>query len=381
MTDGAPVREAARTGTSAPEPAAAQPASRVRAGRTIAILAPGGIGAPIGGLLTRAGHDVVLIDQWVEHVERMRARGLYLEIGTRQEPETEMFVPVRVYHLNEIATLRESFDVVFLTAKSTDTHWLVEFIKPYLKPDGVLVSMQNSLNEEWISPVLGPERVAGCVLTGGGELLEPGYVWRNRSINHPYYTLGELDGQITPRLLEIVDLLSDAGKVTTTTNLLGAKWTKLIRNAQGAVSSMCNMRSWKLLDEPRYVPLVSHITREAMEVGIACGYRMEPINGLTVADLMGSPEQIAQAIIEDARVGGSEGSISMVQQDMKRGRPSEVAGYLNGLIVRKGHEAGVPTPVNEAITELHMRVERHELPWDMSNFELAAKTITAAARR
>jgi len=268
---------------------------------------------------------------------------------------------------------------VFLTAKSYDTHWLVEFIRPYLKEDGVLVSIQNSLNEEWIAPVLGAERVVGCVLTGGGELLEPGWAWRNRSINHPYYTLGELSGEITPRLLGLVELLSDAGRTTTTTNLLGAKWTKLIRNSQAAVSSLCNMRSWKLLDEPRYVPLVSHLTREAMEVGRVGGYRMEPINGLTVDDLLGSPEQVAQAIIEDARVGGSEGSISMVQQDMKRGRPTEVAGFLNGLIVRKGRETGVATPVNEAITELHLLVEHGELPWDMSNFERAASTIEAAA--
>lgn len=347
----------------------------------IAVLAPGGIGAPLGGLLTRAGHDVVLIDQWVAHVEAMKLGGLYLEIGTQQEPETESRIPVRAFHLNELGPQRPRFDIVLLTAKSIDTHWLVPFIKPYLADDGVLVSIQNSLNEEWIAPVIGAERVMGVVLTGGGELMEPGFAWRNRSINHPYYTVGELSGELTPRLQRIVEILGDAGKSTTTTNLLGAKWTKLIRNAQGAVSSACNMRSWKLLDEPRYIPLVSQITREALEVGVACGYRMEPINGLSAEDLMGDPESIARAIIEDARVGGSEGSISMVQQDMKRGRPSEVAGYLNGLIVRKGREVGIPTPVNVAVAELHEQVERRELPWDMSNFDRVADVISAAAAR
>jgi hypothetical protein len=47
--------------------------------------------------------------------------------------------------------------------------------------------------------------------------------------------------------------------------------------------------------------------------------------------------------------------------------------------VKKEREVGIPTPVNEAITELHERVERHELPWDMSNFERAAEAITSAA--
>jgi 2-dehydropantoate 2-reductase len=129
--------------------------------RSIAVLAPGGIGAPIGGLLTRAGHDVVLIDQWTEHVEAMRSAGLRIEIGTRQAPEGELVVPVRAYHLYELASVRPSFDVVFLSAKSYDTAWLVELIRPYLAPDGVLVAVQNSLNEEWIAPVLGAERVVG----------------------------------------------------------------------------------------------------------------------------------------------------------------------------------------------------------------------------
>ncbi|MFC2052294.1 2-dehydropantoate 2-reductase N-terminal domain-containing protein, partial [Chloroflexota bacterium] len=37
----------------------------------IAVISPGGVGGPLGGLLTRAGHDVVLIDQWPAHVEAM----------------------------------------------------------------------------------------------------------------------------------------------------------------------------------------------------------------------------------------------------------------------------------------------------------------------
>jgi 2-dehydropantoate 2-reductase len=338
--------------------------------RTIAVLAPGGIGAPIGGLLTRAGHDVVLIDQWVEHVEAMKAHGLRIEIGTKQEPEGEITVPVRAYHLYEVAPLRRAFDIVFLTAKSYDTHWLVPFIAPYLKQDGVLVSVQNSMNDEWIAPVIGAERDVGCVLTGGGHLLGPGHVWRNRSMGHPYYTLGELDGRITPRLTALVSLLDDAGGTRVTTNILGAKWTKLIRNCQSSVASLCGERSWHLLDDPRYVPTVAHITREAMQVGAACGYRMEPINGLTVEDLLGSPEEVARAITEDAQVGGSDDSMNHVMQDLRRGRPTEVTGFLNGLVVRKGTEVGIATPANERVVDLFDRLERGELRQERSNMDL-----------
>jgi 2-dehydropantoate 2-reductase len=344
-------------------------------GKRLAVLAPGGIGAAVGGLLTRAGHDVVLIDQWAAHVEAMKAAGLRMTIGTRQQPEGELTVPVRAYHLYEIAPLRPSFDVVFLTAKSYDTRWLVEFVKPYLAADGTLVSMQNSMNDEWIAPMIGAERDVACVLTGGGELLAPGHVWRNRSLGHPYYTLGELDGALTPRLKEVAEILGDAGKVRLSTNIVNAKWTKLIRNAQGAVSSLCNIRSWKGLDYPDYLPAVAKVGKEAMEVGAAAGYEMEPINGLTAEDMRRPPAELTRLIIEDARVGGSEQSISMVQHDMKVGRPTEVAGYLNGLVVQKGREFGVPTPANEIIIEMHDKVERGELPWDVSNLDRVAEAL------
>ena len=39
----------------------------------IGIIGAGAIGSVVGGLLTKAGQDVTLIDQWPEHVEIGRA--------------------------------------------------------------------------------------------------------------------------------------------------------------------------------------------------------------------------------------------------------------------------------------------------------------------
>ena len=48
--------------------------------KKIAVLGSGANGASIGADLTKAGHDVVLIDQWPEHVQAMRMRGIRIEI-------------------------------------------------------------------------------------------------------------------------------------------------------------------------------------------------------------------------------------------------------------------------------------------------------------
>ena len=44
----------------------------------IGVFGAGAIGCVVGGLLTKAGHDVTLVDQWPEHIETMKRRGLKL---------------------------------------------------------------------------------------------------------------------------------------------------------------------------------------------------------------------------------------------------------------------------------------------------------------
>src|SRR5262249_21981313 len=177
-------------------------------------------------------------------------------------------------------------------------------------------------------------------------------------------------GSITPRLQELVTILSDAGKVMTSTDIMATKWTKLVLNSQSGVASLCNERTWNLVDDPRYVPALAEITKEAMQIGKALGYKFEPVAGMTAEGLLGDPERVVRNLIANTQRGSSKEAVNMVQHDMQVGRPTEIGGYLNGLLVKKGREAGIPTPMNEAVVALHDRVERHELPWNRSNLDL-----------
>src|SRR5918997_1847023 len=126
---------------------------------SIAVLSAGAIGASVGADLTRAGLDVAIIDQWPAHVEAMRDKGLRVTM-----PDEDLHTPVAAYHLCDVAGMRREFDVVMLAAKSQDTRWMADFIEPYLRPDGVLVGLQNGMNNETLGKVLGPDRVVGCVV-------------------------------------------------------------------------------------------------------------------------------------------------------------------------------------------------------------------------
>src|SRR5687768_18351632 len=98
----------------------------------IAILGSGAIGSVVGGMLTRAGTDVTLVDQWPDHVEAMKRHGLRLS-GTCGEH----VVPVRALHLHELQSVPEPFDAIFVAVKSYDTEWAAQLAAGYLRrPDG-----------------------------------------------------------------------------------------------------------------------------------------------------------------------------------------------------------------------------------------------------
>ena len=77
--------------------------------RKIAVLGAGAIGSCVGADFTQAGHDVVLIDQWPAHVEATKERGLYIKVANEERQ-----IPVKAFHLCELAAWQPQFDVVFL---------------------------------------------------------------------------------------------------------------------------------------------------------------------------------------------------------------------------------------------------------------------------
>jgi 2-dehydropantoate 2-reductase len=59
--------------------------------------------------LTNAGLDVVLIEQWPEHAQAMRSKGLRINM-----PDGTLQLPVRAFHLFDVATFTERYDVLLV---------------------------------------------------------------------------------------------------------------------------------------------------------------------------------------------------------------------------------------------------------------------------
>ncbi|HKB26851.1 MAG TPA: 2-dehydropantoate 2-reductase [Methylomirabilota bacterium] len=333
----------------------------------IGIVGAGAIGSVVGGLLTKAGHDVTLIDQWPEHVEAMRRQGLRLS-GTCGDHT----VKVRALHLHEAQRIEAPFDAVFVAVKSYDTEWATALGVAYLgRPDGVVVDFQNGVNDERVAAVAGRERTLGCVITIGAGLYEPGHAMRTDS-GTLGFKIGELDGKDTPRARELARIVSDVAPAKVTTNLFGERWSKLAVNCMAnPLAGLSGLGSAEVRSEPAPRRIAIRLAAEVVGVGRACGHEVEPIYGIAAGRFVDAAGGRGLAEVEADMAASARflaGGRPSMLQDVMRGRRTEID-YLNGYVVAQGRRVGVPTPFNEAVVELYHRHGVGTLKPDPKNLE------------
>ncbi len=336
----------------------------------IAVVGAGAIGGYAGAHMTRAGHDVTLIDAWPEHVEAMRAHGLHISGMTPAETVT---VKVNALHLCDVQNVvkQQPFDIAFICVKSYDTEWATHLIKPYLAPGGYVVSLQNCINEERIAGVVGWGKVLGCIASLiAAELVAPGRVKRTIHLGgaeHIVYRVGEVHGRHTERAQLVADLLSSADSSKVTANLWGERWSKLVinsmRNGLSAATGLSGNERDGRVDTRR---LSIRLGSEAVRVGQALGFNLETMLGMAPETLAraggGSGDALTE--IENILIEGSKGRADdqrpSMGQDMFKGRRTETD-FINGFVADKGAEIGVPALTHAKMNDAVKRVERGEV--------------------
>ncbi len=330
----------------------------------IAVVAAGAIGGSIAADLTQAGMDVTVIDQWPAHVEAMREQGLHVTM-----PDLEFTVDVDAHHVCDLATLKPTFDVVLLCAKSQDTKWMAQLIEPFIADDGVLVGVQNSMNDDAHAAIVGRGRTIGCAIELSADLFDPGVIARNTSRAGTWMAVGELDGSITPRLETVADILRSVSVVEASTNISSKKWTKLVANSMTmGPFGLFGLRNWEAMRLPGMHEISVALGRESVAVGEALGYQLEPIFGLTEDDFVGGTDELLIKAMETLMHHVGKDSQTAVVVDHKKGRRSEFE-YISGHVVKMGKETGVPTPYNSAVTDLAWQIDRGEIDMGPENFD------------
>ncbi len=332
----------------------------------IAVVGAGANGAGVGADLTRAGHDVTLIEQWPAHVEAMRERGVRVETEDA-EPE---ITPVRVHHVCEVAELRDTFDVVLVLVKAYDTRWATELIVPRLAADGLIAGVQNGMTAHDVASIAGDARTLGTVIEVSSTMYEPGVVHRHTPRERSWFAVGSLTAATHGREEELAAVLRAAGTVAVVDDIVAAKWMKLVSNASVLVpTAALGMPMADALVVPGMRELMTRAGQEALDVGVALGHPILPIFGLRPEDVA-TPDTVVSTMLDTLYAGFVRPrATTTVLQDWTKGRRSE-AGDINGVVVSTGAAVGIPTPANTAILEVARRIEAGELSPAADNLAL-----------
>ncbi len=334
----------------------------------IGILGTGANGSCAAADIAKAGFDVDLIDQWPDHIEAMRQNGLTICL-----PDEELNVPVSAFHLCELASNNVQYDMVLLYTKAYDTRWSCELIKPYLRADGLLVGMQNSMTVEDIVDIVGAERTIGCVVECSSEIFTPGIVQRNTPREKTWFGLGPIEGSRDESVEKTAEVLRNVGNVSLIDDIISAKWIKLVINTTMAVVATSGLNGVEGLKTEGMRDVLMRVTGEALNVSQGMGHKPVPLFGLSEDDVKDT-NRFLETLFDKMMADVGPAARDCILQDHLKGRRSE-AQEINGLVIKTGKKLGLDTAVNAAVVEISDRIHSGELTPGPETFELVKELI------
>ncbi len=308
-------------------------------------LGAGAVGTYIGGSLAIRGEDVAFVEQ-ASVAEQIERRGLILHRGSYTRTERN----VRVYTSNRDALAAGPYDLCVVALKSFDTDAAIDGLLATGLEVPTVLSLQNGVdNEPLIAARLGAHKVIAGTVTSA--IAKPGIA---EIIEETHRGVGvALGHELAPRL---IDALRYAGLSPRAYPLAGPmKWSKLLTNLIGnATSAILDMPVADLFADNRLYRVEIEVLRECLAVMDALGFRPVDLPGTPVRALAAAtrvPRLIAQTPMVRL-LGHSRGDkMPSFHIDLHSGRGNTEVEWLNGAVVRHGAKMGVPTPVNQVLTE------------------------------
>ena len=297
----------------------------------ILVMGSGGLGGYFGGLLQRAGEDVVFVARGA-HLRALQADGLRV-----LSPDGDFSLPVR-------ATASPDgigpVDLVLFTVKTYDLDAAGAAVRPAVGPQTSVLCLQNGVEAEArLGSILGPSPILGGVTYVSGVIEAPGVIRHTGQTGD--ITFGEMDGRITPRVGAIEGSLRRAGVATKVTeDITRALWEKFVFiSAMAGMTGVTRASMGEIFEHAESRQLFRGLMEEAVAVGRSRGLGLERVVDRHLA------------FVEE-RTGSDEYDMrASLYHDLAAGRRIELDA-LSGAVVRLGGEAGVPTPFSFAIVAL-----------------------------
>lgn len=330
----------------------------------ILVIGAGGIGGIAAAHITRAGYDIEIVDIQPGLADKITGEGIHVR-AIRGDFRVRM---------NAYATIQQVHgkkDVVLIATKANSLEKVARDIQAVLTQNAVIVSMQNGMCAEYLSGILGDQKVIGCIIGWGATVHRPcelemtskgdlviGYQGSGKAFHFEF--VREILGTIAPVII--------------TDNLRGYLYSKLIINSCiTTVGAICGLTLGKMLGKRKARNIFIHIIREGIAVGRTLGIKVEKYGGkidfYKIADDTTRVGQIRSHMI--IRIIGLKYRRlkSSSLQSLLAGQPTEVD-FLNGYISRNAQSFNIPTPLNDFLIKTIREIEGGERAISPENLNL-----------
>ncbi|KAA3450182.1 2-dehydropantoate 2-reductase [Mesorhizobium sp. SARCC-RB16n] len=320
--------------------------------KRIVIAGAGSIGCYAGGCLALAGRQAVLL-------ARPRIEAALRQGGLRVsdlEGRDSLIKPEALAVTTDPAAALPEADVILVTVKSGATQDMAALIKAYARPDAVVVSLQNGVdNADRLRAALGQQTVlAGMV---------PFNVVQSADGELPLRVHRASDGKVMVEDAGLAGLLDVEGlAVETHGDMKAVLWGKLLMNLNNALVALSGLPLATELADRRWRLILASQIDEALRAMKASGIEPARIAGLRPALLpkvLKLPDWLFKLLARRMLAIDPEARSSM-WDDLRRGRPTEI-NDLQGAVLRLAEKAGTSAPTVQRISALVRAAEAERL--------------------
>ncbi len=327
------------------------------------IVGAGAVGGITAALLKKQGYNIEIVCKYDDYASLISEKGIEVsgECGNFK---------VKIPAYSSISGVKEKKDIILLATKATDMIEAATVLKPILKDDGYLISLQNGICEDDLATIFGENRIIGCVTGWGATMESPGKLVMTSKGD---FIIGYPGKGIDAFLLSIAEILSSVVPAKTTENIMGHLYSKLIVNSCiTSLGAVCGLYLGKMLSITKMRRIFIEIIREAMAVANKMNLKVEIFGGkLDFTKFLNGT-----TFLSDLRrhliimvIGFRYRKLkSSSLQSLERDKPTEID-YLNGYIVNNGNRLGVNVPVNTVIVSMIHEIERKKREITPGNFD------------
>jgi 2-dehydropantoate 2-reductase len=319
----------------------------------IVVWGAGAIGGTIGAHLARAGREVLFVDLVREHLNRIEAGQLRIE-----GPGFDFTAGGNAVTPDQLAG---TYKLILLAVKIQDTSNATQALLPHLAKDGCVISCQNGLASREVAEIVGRERTLAAAMFLPADLVGPGHItYSGRTSLY----VGELDGRLTQRLHEVVEILRDfhAG-VSESDDIFGNIWGKMALGIVLGASALTDETRVEFFSQSDRIPLISGLVREVLSVAAADGYKAHDSDWFRTDAFLAKDEDAIRRSI--ARL-----------VEVSRNSPKTHSGYWRDLVVHRR-----PTELPAQFMPMVAIAEKHGIPVPLTKRFLALIQDIEAGRK